>query len=69
MSTSQTLELKLTGGGASKTVSINDADDASNITKAKVTAFVTQYNNVYETDYNLDSAVMAVTTKTTLNLS
>lgn len=69
MATTQILELKMSGGGQTKTVSINDADDASNVTKAKVNAFVTQYNNVYETDYELVNAVMAVTTKTTLSLS
>ena len=65
----RSVKIKVNEGGTNKTLTISDAAAASEITKAKVNAFITQYNNIYETDYELVSAVIAESTETTLNLN
>ena len=69
MATKRELEIKLNQGTVNKTVTINDSDQSSGITLAKVNAFVTQYNNVYETDFDVADVVLVETTRTTLSLS
>ena len=63
------LKLSMIENGNIKTVSIPNAAADSDITLAKVNAFITQYNNIYETDYEFSSAVIAESTETILNLA